>query len=122
MFGKKKKEQSQFPIKQLVDLGETGCIKIFNLYLNYGRIKIKNDHKIDLLFPQQFISIPYVFISPSAKGTLFNNKSNSIYISNITNQRFSIISQTNQRLNDIAEYISWFAIGFAPVIEETPQK
>jgi len=108
----KKKEDSAPMFQRLVDFGDIGCIRLFNLYLNYGKIKVKNDHKMDLVFPQQFGSSPFVFISPSAKGTLFNTKANAVYTANITNQHFSIISQTDQRLNDVAEYISWFAIGF----------
>lgn len=98
-------------MKSIVKLNDTGCFKLFGFYINYGKLKINNEKCINLVFPQQYKTNPYVFISLNAKKTLFNNKGNAIYTNNITNKGFNVISQNSQRINDVAEEVSWFAVG-----------
>lgn len=92
----------------------TGIIKLFNLCIEYGRVEVTNDKAINLVFPQCFNNVPYVWISPCVKSDLVTNyidKSNAIYTKNITNLGFQLNVQSNAKMNDIADYISWVAIG-----------
>ncbi len=98
-------------IKQIAKAYNTGCVEIFGYYINYGKLKVNNEKTINIVYPQMYQDIPYVFISVNAKGTVFNDKGNGVYTNSITNKGFKIISQNTQRLNDIAEEVTWFSIG-----------
>lgn len=98
-------------MKSIIKCLNTGCFELFGFYINYGKLKVNNEKIINIVYPLMYNDAPSVFISINAKGTLFNNNGNSIYTSNITNKGFKIISQNSQRINDVAEEITWFSIG-----------
>ena len=100
-------------MKIITKFNDTGCIKLFGFYINYGKLKVNNEKIIHIVYPQMYNDLPSVFISLNAKGTLFNDMGNAIYTNSITNKGFNIISQNHQRINDVAEEITWFSIGRA---------
>lgn len=97
----------------------TGIIKLKflkkEIMINYGKVEINNSQKMNIVYLKQYEEVPFLFISPISKGNLITphiNTSNAIYPQNVTNKGFSIVSQKRDtRMNDIAKYVYWIAIG-----------
>lgn len=92
-------------------------IKLFKLHIQicWGIAEILNGKRMNLVFPNQYINQPMVFLSPISKGDLVDqhlNVSNAIYVQNITPKGFAIVTQrAESRMNDIANSVQWFSIG-----------